>query len=277
MDIEQLHQFDTIVRMKTISAAAGELGMSQSALSRSIARLEKELGVALFARNGKRVTLSSDGAALMGHISAILHEERMLCLAADELSNKTRTLTICSVAPAPLWYLTANVLERFPDQIVTSKLERQEDVERDILNRDADLSISLKPISYPSITCKHLMDEGLFISVPEGHVLAKKPLLVPADLEGQTMLMLEQVGFWANAVKKAFPKTEFVIQQDPEMMRRMEANPSVLMFASDAPYQQQGSGRVKVPLDDPCMHASFYLLAHADAEETVRKVFDLSI
>lgn len=276
MNTDQLHQFDAVVRNTTISAAATELGMSQSALSRSIARLEDELGVSLFKRKGKRLSLSSDGALLMNHVSAILAEERLLFLEAAELSSKTRTLTVCSVAPAPLWLLTALALERFPSQIITSRLESQEVVERKILNREVDLGISLKPINYPSIRCVHLMDEELFISVSRGHKLAHKEMLESEDIDGYTMLMLEQVGFWASTVQEAFPRTEFVIQQDSEMLRRMESNPEVLMFASDAPYQRKSEGRVLVPLNHPCMHASFYLLVHAETTGVARDIFDIA-
>lgn len=277
MDIEQLRQFDAIARCDTISAAAAELKMSQSALSRSIARLESELGVELLERNGKRISIGRDGAVLLDYARAILHEERLLRMAAAECANRTHAITVCTVAPAPLWRLTAIALEHFPAQILTSRLEGQRDVERDMMNGSADLGISMKPVSYPSVRCKHLMDERLSISVPQGHALAEKRRLEPRDLEGQTMFMLERVGFWADAVQSAFPKTDFVIQQDPEVLNKMAANPSALMFTSDAPYQRHNEGRVSIPLDDPCMCASFYLLVSTEATATAQAIFDAAI
>ena len=54
MELEQLRQLDAIARRGTMSAAARALHLSQPALSRSLARLEAELGQPLFDRLGRR-------------------------------------------------------------------------------------------------------------------------------------------------------------------------------------------------------------------------------
>lgn len=54
MDFDQLRQLDAIDREGTISAAAERLHLSQPALSRSVQRLEAELGQPLFDRSGRR-------------------------------------------------------------------------------------------------------------------------------------------------------------------------------------------------------------------------------
>lgn len=58
---DELHEFAAIVRCGGVSAAAGELGLSQSSVSRHLARLERELGVTLLARGAEGMRLTDAG------------------------------------------------------------------------------------------------------------------------------------------------------------------------------------------------------------------------
>ena len=61
--LPELHAFAVAARLGSFSQAADELSVTQGAISRAIARLEEHLGVALFAREGRRSVLTPAGAA----------------------------------------------------------------------------------------------------------------------------------------------------------------------------------------------------------------------
>lgn len=61
MEWQQLHYFSTLAKIQHMTRAAEELSISQPALSRSIARLEEELGVPLFDRHGRGIYLNHFG------------------------------------------------------------------------------------------------------------------------------------------------------------------------------------------------------------------------
>ena len=61
MTFQQIRYFDAIVRTGSMSHAADQLFISQPSLSVSISNLEKELGVPLFERRGRSVTLTAEG------------------------------------------------------------------------------------------------------------------------------------------------------------------------------------------------------------------------
>lgn len=74
MDWHQLHYFQTLARYNNFSKAAEELILSQSALSRSISRLEKEIGVPLFERKSRGAILNRYGMKFLVHVNRAMAE-----------------------------------------------------------------------------------------------------------------------------------------------------------------------------------------------------------
>ncbi len=74
MDLEDLRAFSAVARLGSFSAAAGELFITQPAVSKRVRALEDELGVALFDRLGRRVLLTEAGRALLPRARHILQE-----------------------------------------------------------------------------------------------------------------------------------------------------------------------------------------------------------
>jgi DNA-binding transcriptional LysR family regulator len=70
--IRYLRTFVVAVETQSFSAAGNRLGLTQSAVSTQIRRLEDELGYALFTRTGKSVTLSDEGADVLEQAARIL-------------------------------------------------------------------------------------------------------------------------------------------------------------------------------------------------------------
>ena len=105
-----------------MSAAAHELNISQSALSRSIHRLERDLGTSLFTRGKNSATLNDAGLAAVEHARAVLREAQLLRDAVDEAQKRSRVLRVGTCAPAPLWKFTREVVERFPGSVLSSEM-----------------------------------------------------------------------------------------------------------------------------------------------------------
>ena len=278
MNFDQLHQLNEVANLGTMSAAAESLHISQPALSRSLARLEDELGVKLFDRTGKSVALNQAGRTALEYVSAMLHEERLLRIAMDEIAHRAGTLIVGTVAPAPLWRLTALSVERFPERILSSRTMRQQDVERGVTNREIDLGIAHKPLAYPAVRCCHLMNEHLAVSVPAAHPFASRTSLTFADIDGEDFLLMGDIGFWRNLVDEKMPHATFVIQEDRTVFEQLSTTSSLLSFVTDAAYMAYAARadprRVTVPLSDPEAHVSFYLLVHADGQHQAQELFD---
>ena len=68
MEWHQLEYFKVVAQMQHVTHAAEELSISQPALSRSIAKLEEELGFPLFDRSGKGIVLNRYGQIFLQYV-----------------------------------------------------------------------------------------------------------------------------------------------------------------------------------------------------------------
>lgn len=89
MELRQLTYFEAVARCGGFTRAAGQLHVAQSAVSAQIRALEAELGVALFTRTTRRVTLTAAGARLLERARAALNE---LDTARGEIAEMSEVL-----------------------------------------------------------------------------------------------------------------------------------------------------------------------------------------
>ena len=274
MDFDQLRQLDAIERCGTMLAASRELHISQPALSRSIQRLEAELGQPLFTRAGRHAQLNDPGHVAVEWARQILRDERLMRDAIDAVARRARALRIGTVAPAPLWRLAGLLVERFPQETLTSETISPEDVLRGVLDGIYDLGIVAEAPNVPGLTATHLMDENLAVSLPPNLPLAARKRVTCDDLKGETFLIFTDIGFWRERVDRALPHTTLIEQRDREVFMQLAHTTPHCIFVTDAP-QNHGvqAGRAIVPLDDDIAHATFYLIARVDAPKPVRELF----
>lgn len=275
MEFDQLQALVTIEREGTVSAAASALHTSQPAVSRAISRLEDSLGQALFDRTRNSISFNDAGRLALTHAHEILAARQRMRDAFDDLARRLRTLRVWSVAPAPTWKLTSLVADSLPGTILQTDLEDEHAVERAILNGDADLAITLKPLALPSIRCTPFMTEDLCVSAPPGHPLATQPSTSFSDLDGETFLVLEQVGFWKEVVDRHAPNAIMIIQKDPTVFTQLLQSTDLLGFATDVAENVHMIGsRAMVPLIDAEAHATYFLCAREAATAQTLAAFD---
>ena len=87
MEITQLHYFKTVAKHESFTLAAEELHITQSALSRSIAQLEADIGIQLFERRKGGVTLNRDGHFFLQHVIQVLNTLENTVSAVKEMAG----------------------------------------------------------------------------------------------------------------------------------------------------------------------------------------------
>ena len=276
MELEQLRQLDAIAREGTMSAAARALHLSQPALSRSIQRVEADLGTPLFSRDGRRVALNDVGRVAVDWARQILRDERLMRDAVDAVARRARSLRVGTVAPAPLWRLTGLMVEAFPRETLTSETVEEAAVVRGVLDGTFDLGIVCGRPLNPLLRSCELMHENLSVTLPPNHPLASRASVPLRELDGSTFLILTGIGFWRGLVERALPHATFIEQDDRVVFAQLARTTPHCTFVTDAPYMENDPvpGRTVVPLEDPEAHVTFYLAARANVTGLAAKLFD---
>ncbi len=277
MELEQLRQLDEIARCGTLQAAAERLHLSQSALSRSLRRLEEDLGQPLFDRTRNSMQINASGRLALEHARLVLAEERRLRDDFAALAKRERTVRVASVAPAPTWRLSSLVLEQHPTTIVEPDIASEREVDSRLLNGTCDLAITARQPRLPTICAMEFMREDLYANVPLGHVLHERESLTFAELDGLTFLVYGGIGFWHDIHTRMLPFAQFVTQPDRTIFLQQVRTSNLLTFTTNAPENtSRHESRRAIPITDPEAHVTFYLCVRSDAPERVQALFELA-
>jgi len=104
--------FARVVEAKGFSAAARRLGISKSAVSKEVAKLEKSLGARLLNRTTRQLSLTEIGAAFYDHCARIVQEAEEAALLVDRLHATPRGVLKCT---APVAFATLHIASALPD------------------------------------------------------------------------------------------------------------------------------------------------------------------
>ena len=180
-----------------------------------------------------------------------------------------------TVAPAPVWRLTALTVERFPGTLLNPVTLPEDEVERRLMNRSVDLAITLRPQILPTMRSTQIMAEDLYAFLPEGHRLASRDTVSFADLDGEGFLVLSEVGFWMGMLRRNMPHANIVEQADRSVFEQLVRSTELLSFVTNVTQGfREGLNRVAVPISDADAHATFFLSALAEAPQRVQDIYD---
>lgn len=118
-----IHTFVTAARCKSFTLAAEELGISKSAVGKGIARLEERLGVPLFHRTTRQISLTADGEAYYASCSEALETlhsaERTLVTGHERPSGRLRVDLPAAFGRKVLLPLLLNITRQHPELSLT--------------------------------------------------------------------------------------------------------------------------------------------------------------
>ena len=194
MEIEQLRQFLVVADFQNFTRAAESIGLSQPALSRSIQRLEDELGQPVFERQTRKVVLTDAGQLLQSRAHQILAivEDTKAEISDDGESGRIRLGAIPTIAP----YYLPELLQTFADARAKATVTVQEDTTDNLLKRctqgEIDLAIVALPITTKYLEVETLFEEELHLVVAPHHPLAGKKQVRLADIESLPFVLLDE-------------------------------------------------------------------------------------
>jgi len=198
MTFRQFEIFLAVARAKNFTRAAETLHLSQSTLSQHVRELEDELGVRLFDRLGRAVTMTEAGRLLEAHATRIATTLASARRTIDELKGLARGSLVIGASTTPGIYVLPSVIaafrRRYPGIDVSLRIANSRVIEERIRADEVDLGVVGGHILRVSERCvaAGLLDELLLI-VPPRHPWARRREVALREL-GQTPLLMREQG-----------------------------------------------------------------------------------
>jgi DNA-binding transcriptional LysR family regulator len=186
LNLNHLAIFDAVAAEKNISRGAAKLMISQPAVSKQLATLERSLGVTLFERLPRGVRLTPDGELLAQYARQIfnLRDEAELALASARGLTRGRLRIGTSTTIAT--YLLPEVIVRFkrkyPHVQTPLDVTRSANVERRLLDGEIDLGLVELFSGETSLDAELFFTDDLVPIARRGHLLSWKRSITPDQL-----------------------------------------------------------------------------------------------
>lgn len=226
MELRQLRVFRAVARRLSFTRAAEELGYAQSSVTAQVKSLERELGVALFDRLGRGISLTDAGRRLLGFAEDLLGLEeraRAEVMGGDEPAGTLRvsapeTLTTYRLPP-----VLASFRDRHPGVRLafypnpTGTLDAR--LERELREGEVDLAFVIEEPGRgagPEIRSETLGVERLALVAPPEHPLSWAEAVTPEDLSRETMLLTEKGCGYRNMFERGLETSGVRLDQAVE-------------------------------------------------------------
>ena len=194
MIFENFKLFRDIAQTKSISRGATLNEISQSAASQYMQEVERRLGVSLLDRTTRPLALTPAGKLFFDLCRDVLRREEQFQLQLDNLKGSVegavRVASIYSIGLSEMSRLQDEFAARFPHTELHVDYLRPDKVYEAVLADQADLGLVSYPVGTKDLAVIPWREEEMAVAAPPSHPLAKKTVLLPADLNGQ-----EFVGF----------------------------------------------------------------------------------
>lgn len=187
--LEILREVD---RRGTLTAAAESLHLTQSALSHTVAKLERRAGVALWLREGRSLRLTQAGEYLLSMAERLLPQfEAAEAFLGQYAAGERGTLRIgMECHPCYQWLLkvVSRYLGAWPDVDVDVKQKFRFGGMGALFNHEIDLIVTPDPLLTAGVSYLPVFDYEQVLVTGSAHELARRPHVQPADLAGETLI-----------------------------------------------------------------------------------------
>ena len=203
MDLRHLRTFRAVVDRSSFSQAAEALEISQPAVSGQIRSLEKELGLKLLDRGGRRLATTEAGAVLYEHAGRVLAAEAALERALAEVGDGVSGRLMLGASTGPGELLAPRLLGDFAEAHPEVELHLAVYDSRTVCERVLDDELELGFVgaagAMRGLSVEPFVRDELVVITPPGHPLSERGSVSLQELAAEPMLM-QQRGSGVRAV-----------------------------------------------------------------------------
>lgn len=293
MTLRDIEIFVTVCELKSMSAAAKKLYMSQPAISQAISQMEGDLQVRLFDRIGRKLSLTYAGEILYSYGKRILNLVKEAESTLDDVRNmrmgRLRVGTSTTVGIHLLPEIIGEFRKKFSIDVYFT-IGNTAGIEKLIFDNSIDLGIVEGPVHSRDIVVTPYIDDELYLVCSKSHRWAEKKSISPAEIENEDIIMREK----GSGTREVFEETmarnnvryriKYVLNNTEAIKKAVEANIGVSVISRLAVKKEIRGGRlVKVDIENIRFERKFSIIYHKDKfksnlfEEFIRHLYNYSI
>jgi len=193
MDLDQLHTFLEIVRLKSFSKAAQTCYRTQPAISAQVRQLEQELNTSLFERLGTRIALTSAGKIFAEYAEQILDLRRRAQDSINELERVPRGELLIAANESTCIYVLPVVFSEYkklyPNVQINVDRSYGSRVVEAVSDNLADFGITQLPVQEKRLQVVPIHSDEILFLAPAGDPLYHKKSVTCRDLVGRPLLL----------------------------------------------------------------------------------------
>lgn len=194
MELRQLEAFAAVMSTGSVTAAGRLLGRSQPAISRLLQELEAEIGYALFARSGPRVTPTEQGFLLYDDVERALASLRQIRDRAEEIARGQAQPLLLAATSALAAGLVPAALKRIETQAGNTRVQLRsaspERVVHAVLSGAAQLGATSLPLEHRGLTVHWIGQAPCVVALPENDPAARHEVVPVAELAGRRVITM---------------------------------------------------------------------------------------
>lgn len=192
MNIRQIETFAAVMKAGTASQAAVVLGVTQPAISRSIAEFERTLGFSLFARIRNRLVPTPEARLLYRDVLTVFQGVDTIRASAarirDHGAGEIRIASLSAMSMSVIPAATRVFLDTHPTTRVTLHVLPSREVRDLIASGEFDVGLAAEEIDVEGVAHQTFASSKALCAIPIRHPLADRQVITPADIDGLPMV-----------------------------------------------------------------------------------------
>ena len=273
-----LEQFAAFARCGTLLKASEELHITQPTLSRSMKKLEEELGIPIFHRENSKLSLNETGKVAAEYAEKALSANQDLIDHVVAYDRSLRTVSIGSCSPFPVNELMPSLQDYLSDKTILTELVSDDDrLLSGLKNHQYDLVILHTLPEDRALVCQRYMEERIYLAIPEDHPIAGQESVSFEQMKGLRILVSQGIGFWMDICKKHLSVSDLLVQSGMEALGELIEASSLPVFSSDRIIDlgYEIPGRIAIPISDEDAHATYWVVCRAANQKKFRSIFNV--
>lgn len=243
-----------------LTKASEELFVSQPSLTRSMQKIESELGIELFHHSKNKITFNEAGELLVKYAQNVLKAHDLMIEKMNDYKNSLSTISIGMVAPGPIFKYGNFLYTSFNLKNVITSIKSEEELIEELSNEKQTIIFINHQLDDKNIVCKKCLEEKLFLSVPKNHFVAgMKEGIYFKDIDGQSFLMSNQIGSWNNIVKKHLPNSKFFLENNDNLNELVNSSIIPSFVTNITMNNRLSNERIYLPFLDEDATMPFYI------------------